>query len=271
MGVFHSGELEAQRRAGVEDLAGRVGRIIDSTISAAAAHFLVQRPFVVTSTSRSDGRVHASILTGPPGFAQAVDPSTITLRPRGGDLAVVRDDIRAPGTLGLLAIDFATRRRVRMNGMAVVSGEEIRLTTREVYANCPQYIHAHEDVTLSPSLVTSATGLDERQRALIASADTFFIASLHPERGADASHRGGEPGFITTTPSSVSWLDYPGNNMFNTLGNLLVNDRCSLLFVDFARNGSLRIDGRASIEWGDPRRIDVTIDEVVEQRPSVRF
>ena len=70
------------------------------------------------------------------------------------------------------------------------------------------------------------------------------------------------------TPASVSWLDYPGNNMFNTLGNLLVHERCSLLFVDFPSGTVLRIDGRASIEWSEPRRIVIAVDGVVSRLPD---
>ncbi len=263
METYHSGEIEAQRRAGVRDLAERVGRIIGPTIPAAAAAFLAQRDFVVTSTVAHDGAVHASILSGAAGFAYALDPTTIALHATSGDLETVRRDLGDNNSIGLLAIDFATRRRMRVNGNAVLNGSEIVLSTREVYSNCPQYIHAHEATRWNNAPEHHSGHLDAAQRALIASGDTFFIGSHHPERGSDASHRGGEPGFITVTPSSVSWLDFPGNNMFNTLGNLLVHDRCSLLFADFASGTMLRIDGRASIEWSDPRRITVAIDEVV--------
>lgn len=34
------------------------------------------------------------------------------------------------------------------------------------------------------------------QQTFIATADTFFVASVHPTRGVDASHRGGNPGFV---------------------------------------------------------------------------
>lgn len=265
METYHSGEIEAQRRAGVRDLAERVGRIIGPTIPAPAAAFLAQRDFVVTSTVAADGAVHASILSGAAGFAHALDPTTIALRPTAGDRETVRRDLGDNTSIGILAIDFATRRRMRVNGNAVPNGSEIVLSTREVYSNCPQYIHAHETTRWGDGPEHHSGHLDAAQRALVASANTFFIASQHPDRGSDASHRGGEPGFITVTPSSVSWLDFPGNNMFNTLGNLLVHDRCSLLFADFASGATLRVDGRASIEWSEPRRITVAIEGVVER------
>jgi uncharacterized protein len=260
--TYHSGEIEAQRRAGVRDLAERVGGIIGSAIPAPAAVFLAQRTFVVTSTVDAEGAVHASILSGEAGFAEALDPATIALRPTGGDSETVRRDLAGNASIGLLAIDFATRRRIRANGTAAANGPDFILSTREVYTNCPQYIHPRQATPWSAALAHRSGHLDAAQRAFIASADTFFVASHHPERGSDASHRGGEPGFVTVTPATVSWLDFPGNNMFNTLGNLLVHDRCSLLFADFASGAVLRVDGRASIEWSEPRRITVAIDEV---------
>jgi predicted pyridoxine 5'-phosphate oxidase superfamily flavin-nucleotide-binding protein len=263
MDTYHSGEREAQRRAGVRDLAERVGRIIDPTIPAAAATFLAQRTFVITATTSADGGVHASILSGSAGFAAALDPSTIRLRPTAGDRETVIRDLRESAAIGLLAIDFATRRRMRANGTAIANGQDLLVTTREVYSNCPQYIHPRAELTLHDGASTRTDQLTESQMTFIAAADTFFIASSHPERGADVSHRGGEPGFVSVTPASVSWLDYPGNNMFNTLGNLLIHEGCSLLFVDFPSGNVLRIDGRASIEWAQSRRIEVAIDAVM--------
>jgi hypothetical protein len=52
----------------------------------------------------------------------------------------------------------------------------------------------------------------------------------------------------------LSWPDYPGNNMFNSLGNLLVNPRCGLLFVDFERAAALQLLGRAEVR-GDRERV----------------
>ena len=263
---FHKGELEAQRRAGVEELARRVGRIIGTDIPSAVAAFLSSRAFLVVATEGGAG-VHASLLEGDPGFVTVSDDHTLAINPARGDLETVRADVAGNGVLGLLAIDFPTRRRMRVNGLATVDRDRIVLTTREVYGNCPQYIdprnQLHDAVTLT---TTMSHALDERQQAWIASADTFFIASVNAERGADASHRGGEPGFVAVTPTSVSWPDYEGNNMFNTIGNLLLDPRCSLLFVEFQSGATLRVDGSAIVRWDGERRIAVEVETVVERR-----
>jgi predicted pyridoxine 5'-phosphate oxidase superfamily flavin-nucleotide-binding protein len=233
--AWHEGELEMQRRAGVRTLADRVARIIAAEIPAVAATFVAAQPFVIVSTVDPTGTPTASLLGGAPGFAAATDARTLTITPAFGH--DVFDDIDATGVIGLLSIDLATRRRMRVNGTAVRRGDSIVVTTREVYSNCPQYIRPRR---------FAPTSLREASPDLIASADTFFLATSHPEHGADASHRGGA--VRVESPTRLSWPDHPGNNMFNSLGNLLVNPRCGLLFVDFERAAALQLRGRAVVE-----------------------
>ena len=64
---------------------------------------------------------------------------------------------------------------------------------------------------------------------LIENSDTFFLGTTHPTSGNDASHRGGPAGFVRVTPEHLWWPDYPGNNMFNSLGNLSVDPSAALL------------------------------------------
>lgn len=241
---YHEGEIEMQQRAGVRALADRVSRIIGPDIPAAAAAFLAEQRFVVVATVDSAGATTASLLIG---SAFAEDPRTIILTPTGGHVQRVRDDIAQTGVLGMLAIDLATRRRMRVNGQAAVRGDALVVTTSEVYSNCPQHITPR---TFSPTAI-SAGSID-----LIAKADTFFLATSHPTRGADASHRGGPPGFVRVhSPTRLSWPDYPGNNMFNSLGNLAVNPRCGLLFVDFESGATLQLHGRAEVHGDEQREV----------------
>ena len=233
------------------------------TVPPAAANFLAARSFVVAATRGADGSVHASLLAGPRGFARTAGEDKLELRPGSGHLTTVSEDVAATGVLGLLAIDFSTRRRMRANGNARVRDGVIEMETREVYSNCPQYIHERAD-DVHPVAGGDETTfvLSADQRAFIERADTFFIASAHPESGADASHRGGDPGFVRAEPTRLTWPDYPGNNMFNTLGNLLIDPRCTLLFVDFTNGATLRVEGRARVDWSEERTITVDVDRV---------
>jgi hypothetical protein len=72
----------------------------------------------------------------------------------------------------------------------------------------------------------------------------------------------------------VWWPDFPGNNMFNSFGNIAVNPTASLLFMDFANGNTLHLSGTATIEWTTPgapgddghtgRRVRVTPKRVVQ-------
>ena len=252
---YHEGEIEVQRRAGAAAEAGRVGRIIGDAIPPVARLFLEAQPFVIVASVDERGRPWASLVAG---AARAEDERTVVLTPTGGNPVF-------PGSVGLLAIDFATRRRMRVNGTAHIDGGRIVIETREVYSNCPQYIHP-QDVHIAP-LAPSSEGneLTASQQQWIRGADTFFIATAHPTAGADASHRGGDPCFVRADAHRIAWPDFRGNNMFNTLGNLTVNPRCGLLFTDFHR--TLQVTGSASIHWdGAARAVEVRVEGVVECR-----
>ena len=96
------------------------------------------------------------------------------------------------------------------------------------------------------------TGLTDEDRALIRAADTFLLGTTHPERGNDASHQGGTPGFVRVGDGQLWWSDYPGNNMFNSFGNLAVDPAAALLFADFGTGQTLHLSGTASVEWPGP-------------------
>jgi hypothetical protein len=131
-----------------------------------------------------------------------------------------------------------------------------------------------------PPATRESAALDRRQAALAARADTFFIASAHPQRGADASHRGGRPGFVEVSDDGrrLTFPDYSGNRMFQTLGNLAVNPRAGLLFLDWESGTALQLTGRARIVWdeqavavrpGAERLIEFAVDAVQEQQRAL--
>jgi predicted pyridoxine 5'-phosphate oxidase superfamily flavin-nucleotide-binding protein len=272
---FHRGELAVQERVGVRQQAAKIGGSIHGAVPPAAGVFLEQRRFVVLATADPDGRAWASILTGSPGFASAPHPLEVRIHasPAPGD--PLGENVETSRFAGLLAIDLATRRRMRVNG-ALESGAdgEIVIRVEQVYSNCPKYIQRRtverEELGGAARLVRRATVLTEEQRAWLRRADTFFIATLNPEEGADASHRGGMPGFIEAEGDRLVWPDYPGNMMYNTLGNIAVHPRAGLLVPDFSSGSVLQLTGRAGILWsggdvpGAERRVELEVEEVVE-------
>jgi len=85
---------------------------------------------------------------------------------------------------------------------------------------------------------------------LIAAADTLFVASRHAQAGADVSHRGGGPGFVRLVDEHTLRIpDFPGNGLFNTLGNLHADPRAGLCILDFERGLLLQLTGTATLLW----------------------
>ncbi|MDO9371038.1 MAG: pyridoxamine 5'-phosphate oxidase family protein, partial [Gammaproteobacteria bacterium] len=165
-----------------------------------------------------------------------------------------RQNLQANPNVGTLAIEFATRRRMRVNGNGELRDNSVMVYAQQVYSNCPKYIQEREwelpDITPQASHAEWCSALTMTHQVLIGQADTFFIGSFHPQGGADASHRGGNPGFIMVLDEkTLLWPDYIGNNMFNTLGNITAYPQAGLLFVDFKKGTTLQLTGTAEVVW----------------------
>ncbi|SDI23827.1 hypothetical protein SAMN05421505_1403 [Sinosporangium album] len=269
--VYHEGERAAQRHAGLLDQGKVSSRAIRAEIPEAARKFLAQQPMVVLGAADTDGRMWATLLTGQPGFLYAEDARTITIDGRAVWGDPLRDRLAEPAAVGLLAIEPARHRRMRMNGHAVPLGHALRVSLDQVYSNCPKYIQKREPrwEPTTPAEPMRSHALTDGQRRLIAAADTFFIATADLDGNADASHRGGNPGFVEVlSPTVVRWPDYVGNAMFNTLGNLEVQPKAGLLFPDWRTGATLQLTGTARTDWnpacGAERSVEFTVTGVVE-------
>ena len=276
---FHSGEIAVQERAGVRDIANDVGEGIVEHLPPGVIQFLERRQMAVIGTIDSRGRVWASVVTGDPGFIEAVDDRTLRIAARVSPGDPLVGNLTTEGHVALFAPDFVNSRRVRVNGRGVIKDGAIFITTDEVYGNCRRYlqerIFAGTRRTRAPEQAASAgSALTASQQEQISRADTFFIATDKPERGADVSHKGGNPGFVRVLDAHlIAFPDYNGNSMFNTLGNLTDNPRAGLLFIDFDSGATLQLTGRASIDWspervrtfaGAERVIDFALEQVID-------
>ena len=252
---FHEGELLVQQRAGETAKGEQNGKIIADSIIKGAFEFIEQQSMVILG-SVDDRNVWASILLGHPGFIKVVDPQTVEI-----DLerAFINKSDRLwkidRERIGMLVIELATRRRLRINSAIVITPNKLQLRVTESYPNCPKYIQCRQlsfdiDAPRQSSESQSGQILTPEQQELIGSADTFFVASFHASRGVDVSHRGGNPGFVRVSDrQSLRIPDYIGNGMFNTLGNLTLNPHAGLIFIDFDRSRTLQLIGRANILW----------------------
>ncbi|MEV6541583.1 pyridoxamine 5'-phosphate oxidase family protein [Streptomyces sp. NPDC051665] len=273
MGAYHAGSRTVQDRVGVRELADHVGQIIGQGIKPVAAAFLELQPLLILGAADpATGKVWASPLTGTPGFVRATGPHQIsitgTTRPTDPLTPALADAQDLP--VGTIALDPRTRRRMRVDGQLRRTERGLALEAERVFANCPKYIQRRESYeTLTdrePAPPRHSTELTPTQAEFIAAADTFFLATVH-EHGADASHRGGNPGFVqATSPHELTWPDYAGNAMFLSLGNLLADPRAGLLFLDWTTGTTLQLTGEARPEFGadGERRVRFAVTEVVE-------
>ncbi|MFL1440154.1 pyridoxamine 5'-phosphate oxidase family protein [Nocardiopsis protaetiae] len=266
---YHPGERAVQERAGLSEQAAFSDGAIRAEIPDVAAAFLAERTSLVVGAVDGGGDPWCTLLGGPPGFVRVLGPRTLEVDalPGAGDPL---DGLlgRAPVRVGMLAIEPQTRRRMRINGVAHPRSGGLRVTTDQVYANCPKYIQKR--VPQPPpagSRGTPTTGdrLSAEQQRLVEGADTFFVATADPGGATDASHRGGAPGFVRVhSPTRLEWPDYVGNAMFNTLGNLWARPQAGLLFPDWETGGVLHLTGAARIRWdGTDRSVEFEVERSV--------
>lgn len=258
---FHEGELAIQARLGVQDRMDKQGRrVIRDFLPDQHRQFFTQLPYVIVGSVDADQRPWASVLVGEPGFISSPSDRTLHIAAQtlfGDPLA----QQLVPGAeVGILGIELPTRRRNRINGVITsVDSQGFEVAVQQSFGNCPQYIQARQsilnDFNISdPKPVYALTELGVEERSLIARADTFFITTAYQfdslVSGVDVSHRGGQPGFIKIENAKTFVVpDFSGNNHFNTFGNLALNPRAGLLFIDFQQGDLVYLTGTAEVLW----------------------
>lgn len=304
---FHKGEIEVQKRLGVQkSVDSYAPKFVRPYMSEQHRDFFTSQPFLVIASRDSRGKLWSSMIfaSNDPyttDFITSPDPKTLIIesQPLKGD--ALEGDLKLGSDLGILGIEFATRRRNRVNGRIVENdGEKIGFQADQSFGNCPQYIKSRDwswiqddddfqvsdDNNSRSSLIQSkrATRLSPHQIQTVTHAETIFLATGYrdegedPRYGNDASHRGGPPGgFVQVGQDGKTlWIpDYSGNNHFNTIGNLVMDSRMGVTVPMFDTGGVLQLTGHVSIWWnqeensvtfppGALRMLEFKVDEVVE-------
>ena len=276
---YHPGEVAVQARTNLRGPAGNALRGIRSAMPPAAVEFLADQPVIFVGAADASGRLWTSLITGPPGFVTGPREDAVAVARRPGPPDPLAEVLAAPVPVGMIAIEPASRRRMRINGLATPRGDGLLVEVDQVIANCPKYIQKRSPRPdagpgAGPVEVGREAVLTDRQRRLVEAADTFFISTAALDGSADTSHRGGNPGFVRAPSGSrLSWPDYVGNAMFLTLGNLEQSPVAGLLFVDWELGTTLHLTGTATVDYsparaatvpGAQRIVDFTVTEVRE-------
>lgn len=263
---FHDGEIAIQERTGEREFALMNSVSVKNEILRAALSFIERQSLIVVATEDSDKNLWASILFGKQGFVRAENTKELHVALNqvqfiNGDpvLTNIENDPR----VGALMIELDTRRRLKINGRASSQDEnELTIAVEESFPLCPKYIQRRKvrlpeeqsqlDQTVS---AVSGTKLGKQEVTLIQNSDTMFSATSNPHGNLDVSHRGGKPGFVRVlNETTLRVPDFAGNSMFNSLGNLQLNDKAGVIILDFAGRQSLQITGRAAVllDQNDP-------------------
>ena len=264
--AFHSGERAVQARVGVAERMARVGdRAIRHSMSEQHRQFFGLLPFVLVGSIDRTGQPWASVLAGKPGFVSSPDAHTLRIRTNTTAGDPLTENLHAGAQVGILGLQAHTRRRNRANGVvSAVDHDGFAVTVGQNFGNCPKYIQAREPSYRSRFAATSfgsLPALSESAMRLIRGADTFFIATAHPDashggsptRGVDVSHRGGRPGFVGLDRSGrLTVPDFIGNFFFNTLGNVELHPFAGLLFMDYESGDLLSLAASVAVIWDAP-------------------
>ena len=152
--IFHDGNRELQRRFDTERLADRVGDLTHDTINKNDRAFIEHMDMFFIATVDEQGHANCSYKGGEPGFVRVVDDHTIAFPNYDGNgMYLSMGNVLKTKQVGILFIDFENQHRMRLNGEATISYDDplmteypeaqfiVRVRAREIFPNCPRYIH----------------------------------------------------------------------------------------------------------------------------------
>jgi uncharacterized protein len=255
---WHAGEVALQESVGMAERMAEIGRrTIRDHLIGQHQDFYPLLPMVILGSVDERGDAWATVRTGYPGFVEARDEHRLHLDLRRDENDPAEGGLADGAPAALLGIELSTRRRNRLNGTVIRDAAGFSLHVEQSFGNCPKYIQRRAPVYVGdPTAVSQIVpslldGLDGPALDLVRRADTLFVASYAEgrdgRRQVDVSHRGGPAGFVHAENGVLTIPDYAGNMYFNTLGNLLVNPRAGLAFVDFETGDLLQMSGRAEL------------------------
>lgn len=108
---------------------------------------------------------------------------------------------------------------------------------------------------------TPAGSLGPREWAFLAERDSFYMASVGETGWPYVQHRGGPAGFLRVVDgNTIGFADFRGNKQYVSTGNLMKDDRVSLILMDYPNRQRLKLLGHVRfVDAGDP----VTLEKLV--------
>jgi uncharacterized protein len=163
MSLYHGGSRELQDRFDTRRLADRLEEVkVTDTIGDRDREFIESADMLFLATADEHGRPNCSYKGGEPGFVRVLDERTLAFPSYDGNgMFLSAGNVLVQPEVGLLFISFERQRRLRLNGTATIDPADelvaaypgallvVRVRAREVFPNCPRYIHRYELVERS--------------------------------------------------------------------------------------------------------------------------
>jgi hypothetical protein len=162
-GFYHDGSRDLQDRFDTRRVADVLeNRTLRHEITDEDRAFIEARDMFFLATADREGRPDCSYKGGDPGFVRVIDPTTVAFPNYDGNgMYRSMGNAAVNPHVGLLFIDWDAQRRLRLNGEASIAQDDpvlpeypeaqfvVRVAVREVFPNCPRYIHKLELVERS--------------------------------------------------------------------------------------------------------------------------
>ena len=256
--IFQEGQIALQQITKETEIAHGRLRSVQPNVHQKFVGFIEGQIFAIPSSEDQEGNLWISLLVGKRGFIKVPSLQEITI-----DLSqmlsnrsdIFFDNIASKSTVGVLFHEAIRRSRYRAWGQANLVDDLLSIKIKMGYPSCPKHIQkevielASDIEALSPTRETGSD-LGQSEKNWITSAHTFFIGTQSKKGDMEASHRGGDPGFVEFLDNDILRVpDYYGNSIYSTLGNIYVNPKVALLFVDFEKGETLQITGTAELQF----------------------
>ena len=158
--MYNEGARRLQDRFDTRRLADRLEeRKVTETIGDRDRAFIERLDMFFIATADADGRPQCSYKGGDPGLVRVLDERTVAFPNYDGNgMYLSMGNLIVNPEVGLLFIDFTAERptRLRLNGRAELTDDPevtrlwpgaqfaVRVAVRELFPNCPRYIHKME-------------------------------------------------------------------------------------------------------------------------------
>lgn len=170
--LYEESHRALQRQFDTERLADRLEqRLCRTALTDEDTAFIARLDMFFLATVDERGRPSCSYKGGEPGFLRVLDPGTLAFPCYDGNgMFLSAGNISASAAVGLLLIDFAQPRRLRINGQARLEATDfvtpgwpesqmtIVVRVQEIFPNCPRYVHRR--VLAEPSPFVPKDGVE---------------------------------------------------------------------------------------------------------------